>query len=146
MSLLSKLPASTTKKLKRVGRGFGSTRGGHTSGRGMKGQLSRTGANVPLWFEGGQLPLIKRVPMLRGKGRLVSFNKTAEVTLSELESMKADTISLDTLKVEGMISKRAKAAKVIATGSISRKVALVGLSATAGAQKSIEKAGGSVTK
>lgn len=144
MSILSKLLPSKSKKQRRVGRGYGSTKGGHTSGRGTKGQLARSGANVPLWFEGGQLPLIKRIPMIRGKGRLESFSKTVEVTLSELESLKADTVSIDTLKVEGMISKRARAAKIIATGTISRKVNLVGLSVTAGARKAIEKAGGSV--
>lgn len=145
MSILSKLTPSASKSKKRVGRGYGSQKGGHTSGRGMKGQLSRTGANVPVWFEGGQLPLIKRLPMMRGKGRLVSLSKTAEVSLSELDTMKADIITLDTLKVEKVISPRAKNAKVIASGTLSRKVSLEGLSVSAQAKKAIEKAGGQVT-
>lgn len=145
MSILSKLTPSTSKSKKRVGRGYGSQKGGHTSSRGMKGQLARSGANIPVWFEGGQLPLIKRLPMMRGKGRLVSLSKTAEVSLSELDTMKADTITLDTLKVEKVISPRAKNAKVIASGTLSRKVSLEGLSVSAQAKKAIEKAGGQVT-
>lgn len=145
MSAFSKITSITERSAKRVGRGFGSGKGGHTSGRGQKGQKSRRGSKIPLWFEGGQLPLIKRLPMLRGKGRFNVLVKTAEVTLSELNKMQADTITFDTLKLERVIPAGAKKAKVIASGSISRKVTITGenvaLSATA--QLAIEKAGGS---
>ena len=116
MSILSKLFTTTTRAMKRRGRGIGSGKGGHTSGRGQKGQKSRQGANVPLWFEGGQLPLIKRLPMLRGKGLLKSQNKSVEVTLSELDRLDMAEVSLDSLKLARVIDKRAKSAKIIATG------------------------------
>lgn len=144
MSLLNKIISSTTKSKKRLGRGYGSGKGGHNSSRGQKGQKSRQGANIPLWFEGGQLPLIKRLPMLRGKGRLNVVRPTAEVTLSEIENMKADTITLDTLKLEKIIDKRFKKAKIIASGKLNRKVTIEGLKVTDTAAKAIEAAGGSV--
>lgn len=144
MSLLNKLPKSTGKSKRRRGRGIGSTLGGHTAGRGQKGQLSRTGANVPVWFEGGQLPLIKRMPMLRGKGRLKPTSKVIAVSLSDIEKMSADTISLETLKLEKVIAEQARAAKVIATGEITRKVTLTGIAVTKQAEAAIKKAGGTV--
>jgi large subunit ribosomal protein L15 len=144
MSLLHELLSTTTKSAKRVGRGIGSGKGGHTSGRGQKGQKSRGGSKIPLWFEGGQLPLIKRLPMLRGKGRLKVVRPTAEVTLGELQLMKSTKIDLDTLKSEKVIDRRFKKAKIIATGKIERKVDLEGLPATASATKAIEAAGGTV--
>lgn len=144
MSLLANLPKTTTKAQKRVGRGYGSGKGGHTSGRGTKGQLSRVGSKVPLWFEGGQLPLIKRLPMMRGKGRLEVITPTAEVSLTTLDKMQAEVITLETLKLEKIIDKRYKKAKVIGNGEIRRAVTLQGLAATKSAQAAIEKAGGSL--
>jgi len=144
MSLLNKLTTTTTKSKKRVGRGYGSAKGGHTSSRGQKGQKSRQGSKIPLWFEGGQLPLIKRLPMLRGKGRLNVVRPTAEVTLSEINSMKADTITLDTLKLEKVIDSRMAKAKVIASGKLDRKVTVEGLKVTKAATEAITAAGGSV--
>lgn len=144
MSLLNKLNKSTSKSNKRVGRGYGSGKGGHTSTRGQKGQKSRQGANVPAWFEGGQLPLIKRLPMLRGKGRLNVVRPVAEVTLSEIESMKADTITIDTLKLEKVIGIRFKTAKIVASGKLSRKVTVQGVKVTKTAAQAIQDAGGSV--
>lgn len=144
MSLLQQLITTKSKSAKRLGRGIGSGKGGHTSSRGQKGQRSRGGAKIPLWFEGGQLPLIKRLPMLRGKGRLKSVRPTAEVTLTEIQKMKAEIISLETLKAEKIIDKRFKKAKIIATGKIDRKVTIEGVLATAGAQKAIEALGGSI--
>jgi large subunit ribosomal protein L15 len=144
MSLLNKLTITTTKSSKRLGRGYGSGKGGHTSTRGQKGQKSRQGAKIPLWFEGGQLPLIKRLPMLRGKGRLNVVRITAEVTLSEINAMKADTITLDTLKLEKVISSRAGKAKVIASGKLDKKVTVQGLKVTKAAQEAIVAAGGAV--
>ncbi len=144
MSLLGKLTKSTKKAQKRVGRGYGSGKGGHTSTRGMKGYKSRQGSKVALWFEGGQLPLIKRLPMLRGKGRLTVVRPTAEVSLSALEKMKADVITLDALKLEKVIDARFKRAKIIASGALNRKVAVQGILVSEAAKRAIEENGGSV--
>lgn len=144
MSILHSLTSTTTKRAKRVGRGYGSGKGGHTSGKGTKGQKSRGGGKVPLWFEGGQLPIIKRMPMLRGKGKLKVVRPCATVTLSELQSMKADPITFESLILEQVISARAKKAKVVATGSLQRAVHITGIQVSAGAKTRIEAAGGSV--
>ncbi len=146
MSILSKLTTTTTKAMKRRGQGYGSGKGGHTSGRGQKGQKSRQGANIPLWFEGGQLPLIKRLPMWRGKGQLKPLNHTVEVTLADLESLSLTDVTLDSLKLARVIDKRAKNAKIIATGSLSRAVTITGLRTSAKAKSAIEAAGGSVAE
>lgn len=143
MSFLSQLTSIVDKSGKRVGRGYGSGRGGHTSGRGMKGQKSRQGGKLPIWFEGGQLPLIKRLPKLRGKGRFNTLEPTAEITLTDLGKMKANSIDLQALKKEKMIGPRFKKAKVIRTGWLERAVK-VRLPVSAGAKKAIENAGGSV--
>lgn len=145
-SLLSKLLATSTKQRKRLGRGYGSGVGGHTVGRGQKGQKSRSGSTVPLWFEGGQLPLIKRMPMLRGKGKFVSFGKRVELTLTELNRITATEVTLQTLKLEKIIGSRAQGVKVISTGEITKKLTLIGLAVTPGAQKKIIAAGGSITR
>lgn len=145
-SLLSKLPASSIRQRKRIGRGYGSGVGGHTATRGQKGQKSRAGGKIPLWFEGGQLPLIKRMPMLRGKGRFVSFGKRVELSLDKLNKVSATDVTLETLKLEKLISSRAQAVKIIGTGEITKKVKLIGLAVTSGAQKKIEAAGGSITQ
>jgi len=144
MSILSNLSKIKTKKSKRVGRGYSSGKGGHTAGRGQKGQGSRTGFSNPVWFEGGQLPIIKRMPMMRGKGKLNVVNPTVQISLTELDKMKAKEISLETLKIEKIIDPRFKKAKIINTGKITRKVTIKGLRVTSGAKKAIEKAGGSV--
>lgn len=144
MSLLSALPSITKRAKKRVGRGIGSGLGGHTAGRGMKGQKSRRGAKVPVWFEGGQLPLIKRLPMWRGKSRLNVVRPTAEVTLTDINRMTAEEITLDTLKLEKVIDARFRKAKIIATGSIDRAVTIIGIPVSAQAQKAITKVGGTI--
>lgn len=145
MSLLTKLTKATTRRKKRVGRGYGSGKGGHTVGRGTKGQLSREGGNVPLWFEGGQLPIIKRMPMLRGKGRFKVVRPTAEITFKDLAQLPTGKkISLETLKLHKIINPRFKKAKVIARGSLEKKVHLVGLLVSAGAKKKIESLGGKI--
>lgn len=144
MSILHQLTSIKTKSAQRVGRGYGSRRGGHTSGRGQKGQKSRQGKVIPLWFEGGQLPIVKRMPMQRGKSRLNVVRPTAQLTLTEIGNLKATTITLESLKLEKAIDGRFKKAKIIATGKIDRKVVVEGVGVTAGAKKAIEKAGGSV--
>ncbi len=142
MSKLTSLPSITERPKKRIGRGYGSGKGGHTVGRGTKGQGSRVGVTIPLWFEGGQLPLVKRLPMMRGKSRLKVLHPTAEVKLSELEKMSAETVTLETLKLEQVIDKRFSRAKVIGGGTLTRKITVVGLRATKSAKAAIEAAGG----
>jgi large subunit ribosomal protein L15 len=144
MSLLNKLTKTTTKSSKRLGRGYGSGKGGHTSTRGMKGQKSRGGSKIPLWFEGGQLPLIKRLPMLRGKKKMNVVRPTAEISLTDLENMSADIITLDALKLEKVIDKRFAKAKIINNGNISRKITVKDIKVSKGAQEIIEKAGGTI--
>ncbi|MBT3249720.1 MAG: 50S ribosomal protein L15 [Candidatus Pacebacteria bacterium] len=142
MSLLNNLTSIVSKSSKRIGRGYGSGKGGHTSSRGMKGQRSRVGSKIPLWFEGGQLPLTKRLPMLRGKGRFNVLVPTAEVTLTDIEKMESKVISLETLKLEKVINARFRKAKLVSTGKLTRKVT-VEIPVSAGSKKAIESAGGS---
>jgi large subunit ribosomal protein L15 len=144
MSMLKDLKKITERSAKRVGRGHGSGKGGHTVGRGTKGQRARKSGSAPAWFEGGQLPLTKRLPMQRGKARFNVLVPAAAVTLSALNKMKAEVITLDTLKLEKVIDSRFKKAKIIANGTIERKVIVKGVPASAGAAKQIAQAGGSV--
>ncbi|MBY0267209.1 MAG: 50S ribosomal protein L15 [Burkholderiales bacterium] len=135
-------PASGAKhSKKRVGRGIGCGLG-KTAGRGHKGQKARAGGFHKVGFEGGQMPLHRRLPK-RGFQSLTA-GSTAEVRLDTLQKLAADTVDLDTLKKAGLVSRLATAAKVILAGEIKRKVALKGLLATKGARAAIEKAGGSV--
>ncbi|MEN8253000.1 MAG: 50S ribosomal protein L15 [Patescibacteria group bacterium] len=144
MSFLNKLISVKSKSKKRVGRGTGSGKGDHTVGRGIKGQRSRTGGKQSLWFEGGQLPIIKRMPMLKGKGKFKPVRLTAELSLTDIENMKAKKINLETLYLEKIISRRFKKAKIINTGSINRAVEIEGILVSPSASKIIQKAGGVV--
>ncbi|MFZ1907571.1 MAG: 50S ribosomal protein L15 [Burkholderiales bacterium] len=126
---------------RRVGRGIGSGLG-KTAGRGHKGQKARSGGFHKIGFEGGQMPLHRRLPK-RGFTSLTR-DATAEVRLSELERMSASEIDLAVLKAEGVVSRRAQAAKVILSGKLARKVTLKGVRATKGARAAIESAGGKV--
>lgn len=126
---------------KRVGRGIGSGLG-KTAGRGHKGQKSRAGGFHKVGFEGGQMPLQRRLPK-RGFVSLTA-SKNVEVRLSELEKLPVEEIDLLVLKQAGVISSGALSAKVILSGSITRKVALKGVGATKGARAAIEAVGGSV--
>ena len=141
---MNQIASTVSKDLKRVGRGFGSGRGGHTSSRGQKGQGARKSGGVPLWFEGGQLPITKRMPMIRGKSRLKSLKPAMEVNLGAIQKMKSDKITLETLKLEKVIGPRFNRAKIIATGSITRSVEIEGVAITPAAKKAVEVAGGSV--
>jgi large subunit ribosomal protein L15 len=147
MSLLNQLTRTKTKSAKRIGRGGGSGKGSHTVGRGTKGQTSRVGSSHVVWFEGGQLPLIKRMPMLRGKLRFEVVRPVAEITLSDLDKL-AKThpglITFDTLKLAGLIDPRFKRAKIIATGELHQAVTIQGIRTSATAKSKIEAAGGSV--
>lgn len=137
-------PASGAKhSKKRVGRGIGSGLG-KTAGRGHKGQKARAGGFHKVGFEGGQMPLHRRLPK-RGFHSLTAGN-TAEVRLDTLQKMTADIIDLEILKQTGAVPRMATQAKVILAGEIKRKIALKGLLASKGACAAIEKAGGSVEK
>jgi len=135
-------PAEGSKKARRrVGRGIGSGLG-KTGGRGNKGQKSRSGGFHKVGFEGGQMPLQRRLPKRGFKSPHVKFN--AEVTLAALERLGAAEVDLLTLKQAKLVGELAKNVKVIKSGELTIKVALKGLAATAGAKAAIEAAGGSV--
>ncbi len=126
---------------RRVGRGIGSGLG-KTSGRGHKGQKSRAGGYHKVGFEGGQMPMQRRLPKRGFKSHLLKFN--AEVTLAALEQLGLAEVDLLTLKQSGLVGQLAKTVKVIKSGSLSKAVNLNGISATVGAKAAIEAAGGSV--
>jgi large subunit ribosomal protein L15 len=142
MRLNTLKPAPGSKKSRmRVGRGIGSGKG-KTAGRGHKGQKARSGGYHKVGFEGGQMPLQRRVPK-RGFTSL-SRDAVAEVRLSDLQKMKSDKIDLAALKAEGVVHRGAAGAKVILSGELSRKLAVSGVGVTKGAKAAIEAAGGSV--
>lgn len=142
MKLNDLKPADGAKKDRhRVGRGVGSG-WGKTAGRGHKGQRARSGGFHKVGFEGGQMPLHRRLPK-RGFTTLTR-DDIAEVRTGELQAMQASEIDLAALKTEGVVSHKALAAKVILSGELSRKVVLKQIKASRGAQALIEKAGGKV--
>jgi large subunit ribosomal protein L15 len=126
---------------RRVGRGIGSGLG-KTCGRGHKGQHSRAGGYHKVGFEGGQMPLQRRLPKRGFKSVALKF--ATEITLSDLQRLDRDEVDLVTLKSVGLIGDLIRVVKVVKTGELSRKVALKGLGATAGAKAAIEAAGGTV--
>ena len=142
MELNSIKPADGAKKARRrVGRGIGSGLG-KTAGRGHKGQKSRAGGFHKVGFEGGQMPLQRRLPKRGFKSPHVKYN--AEVTLAALQRLGATEVDLLTLKQAKLVSELVKNVKVIKSGELTIKVALNGIAATAGAKAAIEAAGGSV--
>ena len=142
MELNTIKPAAGAKHAKRrVGRGIGSGLG-KTAGRGHKGQKSRSGGYHKVGFEGGQMPLQRRLPKRGFKSHLLKFN--AEVTLSALEQLGLAEVDLAALKQAGLVGELAKVVKVIKSGTLAKAVKLTGIGATAGAKAAIEAAGGSV--
>ena len=142
MELNTIKPAEGSKRpRRRVGRGIGSGLG-KTAGRGHKGQKSRAGGYHKVGFEGGQMPLQRRLPKRGFKSASLKFN--AEVTLSDLDRLEVAEIDVLTLKKSGLVREIAKVVKVIKSGELKRAVKLTGVSATAGAKAAIEAAGGSV--
>ena len=142
MELNSIKPAGGANKARRrVGRGIGSGLG-KTAGRGHKGQKSRSGGYHKVGFEGGQMPLQRRLPKRGFKSHLLKFN--AEITLTTLQRLGVDEVDLLTLKQAGLVGQLAKVVKVVKSGELTLKVALKGIGATAGAKAAIEAAGGSV--
>jgi len=142
MELNSIKPADGAKHAKRrVGRGIGSGLG-KTAGRGHKGQKSRSGGYHKVGFEGGQMPLQRRLPKRGFKSHLLKFN--AEVSLTSLEQLGLAEVDLLALKSAGLVGQLAKVVKIINTGSLTKAVKLTGIGATAGAKTAIEAAGGSL--
>ncbi|WP_426395452.1 50S ribosomal protein L15 [Ralstonia sp. 25C] len=142
MQLNNLKPAAGAKHAKRrVGRGIGSGLG-KTAGRGHKGQKSRSGGFHKVGFEGGQMPLHRRLP----KRGFTSLTKefTAEVRLGDLAGLPIEEIDLLSLKQAGLVGEMVRSAKVILSGEIDKKVTLKGIGATAGAKAAIEAAGGSL--
>ena len=126
---------------KRFGRGHSAGQG-KTSGRGQKGQHARSGGYRKVGFEGGQMPLQRRLPKVGFTSRMA--RESAEVRLHELAIPAADVIDLDVLKKEHLVPARTKKAKVILSGKLEKAVKLKGLKVTKGARKAIEDAGGSI--
>src|SRR3954447_25640391 len=135
-------PAAGAKHAKRrVGRGIGSGLG-KTAGRGHKGQKSRAGGYHKVGFEGGQMPLQRRLPKRGFKSQSAKYN--AEVTLADLERLGAVDVDLLSLKAAGLVGELIKNVKVIKSGELTKAVKLNGIAATAGAKSAIEAAGGSL--
>ena len=128
------------KARRRVGRGIGSGLG-KTAGRGHKGQKSRSGGFHKVGFEGGQMPLQRRLPKRGFKSTTLKYN--AEVTLADLAALAAPEVDVLALKKAGLIPNIAKVVKVIKSGEINLAVKLTGIGATAGAKAAVEAAGGS---
>ena len=142
MELNNIKPAEGAKHAKRrVGRGIGSGLG-KTAGRGHKGQKSRSGGFHKVGFEGGQMPLQRRLPKRGFKSMATPYK--AEVRLGDLQSLPVDDIDILALKQAGLVGELARVVRVILSGEISKKVTLKGLIATKGAKAAIEAAGGSV--
>jgi large subunit ribosomal protein L15 len=135
-------PAVGAKHAKRrVGRGIGSGLG-KTAGRGHKGQKSRAGGYHKVGFEGGQMPLQRRLPKRGFKSQTLKYN--AQVSLTDLERLGAAEVDVLALKAAGLVPELARVVKVIKAGEITRAVKLTGIGATAGAKAAIEAAGGSI--
>lgn len=144
MQLNNLKPAAGSKHAKRrVGRGIGSGLG-KTAGRGHKGQKSRSGGFHKVGFEGGQMPLHRRLPK-RGFTPL-GQHLYAQIRLSDLQALPIDEIDVQALKAAGVVGQQVRYAKVIKSGEVSRKITLRGISATAGARAAIEAAGGSLAE
>ena len=140
LNALSAAPGSRPAA-KRVGRGIGSGLG-KTCGRGHKGQKSRSGGTVKPGFEGGQMPLRKRLPKYGFTSRMA--RTTAQVRLAELNYVEADTIDLEALKAANVINKNMLRARVFVSGKLNKAVTLKGIAVTRGVRDAIEAAGGKV--
>jgi large subunit ribosomal protein L15 len=142
MQLNTIKPSEGSKKnRRRVGRGIGSGLG-KAGGRAHNGQKSRAGGYHKVGFEGGQMPLQRRLPKRGFKSAQLKYN--GEVTLADLQAMAIDEVDVQSLKQAGFIGELVKHVKVIKSGELSRKVTLKGVGATAGAKAAIEAAGGSI--
>ena len=140
LNTLSPDPGSKQNR-RRLGRGIGSGLG-KTSGKGHKGQKARAGGYHKINFEGGQMPIQRRLPKMGFKSRVAKT--TDEVNLSELEKLKVDVIDINVLKAAGIINRSIREVKVILSGELTTAIKLKGLRLTKGARKAIEDLGGSV--
>ena len=140
LNSLSPAPGSR-KNVKRVGRGIGSGYG-KTCGRGHKGQKSRSGGNIKPGFEGGQMPLQKRVPKYGFSSRVA--RTTAQVCLGELNRVEAEVIDLQALKAASLVKAATLRARIFLSGELNRAVTVKGLTVTRGAREAIERAGGKI--
>lgn len=140
LNTLSPAPGST-KNRKRVGRGIGSGIG-KTGGRGHKGQKARSGGSIRVGFEGGQMPLQKRLPKYGFTSRIGRV--TAEVRLAELNKVDGDVIDLATLMAADIVQRNIKRAKIVLSGELKKAVTVKGLAVTKGARAAIEAAGGKI--
>ncbi len=144
MNLNTIKPGAGAKHAKRrVGRGIGSGLG-KTAGRGHKGQKSRAGGYHKVGFEGGQMPMQRRLPKRGFKSASLKFN--AEITLADLQKLGLSEVDVLALKQAGLVGDLAKVVKVIKSGELSTKVVLKGIGATVGAKAAIEAAGGSLAE
>ncbi|MDO4700455.1 MAG: 50S ribosomal protein L15 [Moraxella sp.] len=135
-------PAARAKKTaQRRGRGIGSGLG-KTGGRGVKGQTSRSGSSIPAGFEGGQMPIYRRLPKFGFTSKLAMT--TAEVRLSELNKIQGDVVNIESLKAANIIRGDMKRVRIILSGEIARALTFQGVKVTKGAKQAIEAAGGSV--
>ena len=142
MRLNEMSPAPGSKKLRlRVGRGASAGQG-KTCGRGVKGQRARKGGYHKVGFEGGQMPIQRRLPKFGFRSKIAPT--VAEVRLSELAKVKADVIDLDALKAANVVHAQAERARIVSSGTISRKVTIKGLHLTKGAKAAVEAAGGTI--
>ncbi len=133
--------AGAKRAAKRVGRGIGSGLG-KTGGRGHKGHKSRSGGGRKAGFEGGQMPLQRRLPKFGFTSRTAPFN--AEVRLDKLARVDGDEITAETLRAAGLVQRRVRKIKIIASGTLEKAVKVKGVGVTRGARAAIEAAGGSV--
>jgi large subunit ribosomal protein L15 len=146
--MLNTLSKTVTKRSKIVGRGIGSGKGGHTTGKGTKGHKSRSGYKNPRpGFEGGQMPLSRRIPKLRGftRGYLKIKEAIQTVTTAELNKFDNDmTVDMAMLRERKMITYKAKGAKIVSKGELTKKLNLTGISVSSSVKSAIEKMGGTV--
>ena len=140
LNTLKPAPGST-KVARRVGRGIGSGLG-KTCGRGHKGQKSRSGGQTKIGFEGGQMPLQRRLPKFGFTARKTRFS--AEVRLNEISALEGDVVDLETLIKANVVPVQTRQAKVFLSGEVTKAVTLKGIKATKGAKAAIEAAGGKV--
>jgi large subunit ribosomal protein L15 len=144
MDLLTNLPPVTTKSKRRVARGTGSGRG-QRAGRGGKGQTARVGKPIPLWFEGGQLAMTKRLPYIRGKSRFKSLNwKPQLVTLTKLDTLTTKEVTPASLKAAKLIFDPSRPIKIMGDGKVTKAFVVIGIKTTKTAKAAIEKVGGKV--
>lgn len=138
--MLNILEKITTRAKKRVGRGYGSGKGSHTVGRGSKGNKSRQGGSIPLWFEGGQLPLIKRLPYARGKFHFKTLQaKPVIITFAKLAKLEGQDVTPETLVAAGLIPHESVRAKIVGGGVAPKVKEIRGVEMTVSAKNALEQ-------